>query len=480
MEVHAHTHTARKKWTHYLIEFLMLFLLTCCATLIRAQPLPDSLLTRYNLATDQKEKGKYLWNYFKTVISNDSNEVNKALVILSYFQKQKDETGADNTQSYIADRLNRRGDYLTALNMALTVLPKCEIRKDTIGIIYTYRAISNCYAFALNFEAAFAWGKKAIPFITALNDEVELSNTYNDLGAIYAQAGLADSGLVYAQNAVNIDTRLEDKNNLSYSLSTLAENYMANKDYDLALPFLRRALQYAEINSDAWPLAYAYMDCAVTYAGLKNYDSTIYYAKKCIQLSGNTGYKETLMKSYKVLYTLFEENGRQDSSNKYFRLAMIARDSVYSVEKSNNIQTISFRMQLQQQEEEAKAAQAEEERQTNIQYAGITMGLIIFISLFLLLSRSIIINEKWISFLGILGLLVLFEFINLVFHPYLAKITNHSPVMMLAILVAIAALLIPLHHRLEHWIKHKMIEKNKKIRLAAAKKTIERLEDKNS
>ena len=26
MEVHAHSHTARKKWTHYFWEFLMLFL----------------------------------------------------------------------------------------------------------------------------------------------------------------------------------------------------------------------------------------------------------------------------------------------------------------------------------------------------------------------------------------------------------------------------------------------------------------------
>jgi cell wall assembly regulator SMI1 len=30
--------------------------------------------------------------------------------------------------------------------------------------------------------------------------------------------------------------------------------------------------------------------------------------------------------------------------------------------------------------------------------------------------------------------------------------------------------------RLEHWIKEKMIEKNNAIRLAAAKKTIEKLE----
>jgi len=43
-------------------------------------------------------------------------------------------------------------------------------------------------------------------------------------------------------------------------------------------------------------------------------------------------------------------------------------------------------------------------------------------------------------------------------------------------LVCIAALFVPLHHRLEKWIKEKMIEKNKAIRLAAAKKTIEELE----
>ena len=33
MEVHAHTHTERKKWTHYLWEFLMLFLAVFCGFL---------------------------------------------------------------------------------------------------------------------------------------------------------------------------------------------------------------------------------------------------------------------------------------------------------------------------------------------------------------------------------------------------------------------------------------------------------------
>ena len=37
MEVHAHTHTERKKWTHYLWEFLMLFLAVFCGFLAEYQ-----------------------------------------------------------------------------------------------------------------------------------------------------------------------------------------------------------------------------------------------------------------------------------------------------------------------------------------------------------------------------------------------------------------------------------------------------------
>jgi hypothetical protein len=120
----------------------------------------------------------------------------------------------------------------------------------------------------------------------------------------------------------------------------------------------------------------------------------------------------------------------------------------------------------------------EDERQQNIQYALIALGIIIFITIFLLLSRTIIVNEKLISFFAILGLLLIFEFINLLIHPWLAHFTHESPVLMLLALVAIAALLIPLHHRLEHWVKGQMIEKNKAIRLALARKAIEQLEKK--
>ena len=112
----------------------------------------------------------------------------------------------------------------------------------------------------------------------------------------------------------------------------------------------------------------------------------------------------------------------------------------------------------------------------NFCFTIIAIGLITFVILFLVLSRSIIVKQKFIEFFAILGLLAVFEFINLFIHPYLAHATNHSPVLMLIILIAIGALLIPLHHKLEKWITKIMIEKNKTIRLEAAKKTIAKLE----
>src|SRR6187551_69204 len=48
MEVHAHAHTERKKWTHYLWEFLMLFLAVFCGFLAENQ--------REHIVENQREK----------------------------------------------------------------------------------------------------------------------------------------------------------------------------------------------------------------------------------------------------------------------------------------------------------------------------------------------------------------------------------------------------------------------------------------
>ena len=64
--------------------------------------------------------------------------------------------------------------------------------------------------------------------------------------------------------------------------------------------------------------------------------------------------------------------------------------------------------------------------------------------------------------MGILALLMVFEFISLVLHTYLGKITGHNPIIMLIILVAIASGLVPLHQKIEKFIIQRMTKKSMK------------------
>jgi len=76
MEVHAHTHTPRKKWTHYFWEFLMLFLAVFCGFLAENQ--------REHMIEHQREK-KFAAQLFKDLkfdtlsFSDVSNEMKHQL-----------------------------------------------------------------------------------------------------------------------------------------------------------------------------------------------------------------------------------------------------------------------------------------------------------------------------------------------------------------------------------------------------------------
>ena len=83
MEVHAHSHTARKKWTHYFWEFLMLFLAVFCGFLaeyqlehkierdkekIYVQNLLEDLKTDTVIYSEYTRNNKVLFNSIDTLI----------------------------------------------------------------------------------------------------------------------------------------------------------------------------------------------------------------------------------------------------------------------------------------------------------------------------------------------------------------------------------------------------------------------------
>src|SRR5262249_42749268 len=149
----------------------------------------------------------------------------------------------------------------------------------------------------------------------------------------------------------------------------------------------------------------------------------------------HTGINEGISNVAEILRKVYMHiGGEKDSIIYYAQMQIDYKDSVSNQKRIAEFQNITFAQQLKNIDEQSKINEANKQRKHNIQYALITLGIIIFISIFLLLSRSIIVNEKWIEFLGVLGLLIVFEFTNLCIHPYISEATNDSPIFMLIIL----------------------------------------------
>lgn len=177
------------------------------------------------------------------------------------------------------------------------------------------------------------------------------------------------------------------------------------------------------------------------------------------------------------LRQVYDSLQQYDSAYHYARMEAKLNKRIFSQENNNKVQSLAFTEQLRDMEEAAKRTEAAEQRRQNIQYALIALGIILLLTVYLLLSRRFITSARLIEFFGVVALLIVFEFLNLLLHPFLERVTNHSPLLMLIVLVAIAAILVPLHHRLEKWATNRLVAKNRQIRLALAKKTIADLED---
>jgi tetratricopeptide (TPR) repeat protein len=308
------------------------------------------------------------------------------------------------------------------------------------------------------------------------NNETIKAWPSSNLGSVYLATNNLDSSLMYSQRAYEIFVRLKIiDNNSGYLFTNLGGVHSKMGNAQLAVSYFNTAISKNRSSTNIRYLNILYNGLAEHYQRFNQTDSSVFYANKAIAVVSNTSFFYLSSKPAKLLTDIYEKTNC-DSTLKYANVYKIAADSLNSSKASQQILLMTFEEDLRKQEVAAEKIKEEQQRKQNIQYALLALGIITFVITFLLLSRRHITNKKLIQFLGVVALLLVFEFLNLLLHPFLERITHHNPVLMLLALVCIAALLVPLHHKLEKWATHKLVEKNKQIRLAAAKKTIDELE----
>lgn len=416
-----------------------------------------------------------LYRYFGSIQEKDALEnLEMAQHLLLLAEEKKD----DYVKAYALCQLGYQsmtvGNNTKSLEYNLKALKIAERLNNPVLLAIVKNRLGHN---ALEPNKRLSYYKEAFKIALETSDNALKCIVSGNLGGAFFDTKELDSALFYLQKSEQFARKTDYPELGRFYLLKLGNVYAEMKNRTLALAYYNLALQDAEKQGVTRVKSGRQNAMAKFYYNENQKDSAIYYASEAIKTVQNTPFSNQVIQPSKLLMDIYK-NINSDSAMKYAEMYLVANDSLNSLKTIQQNQLTIFDEEMRQRAILDEKLEAQRGRQQNIQYALIAIGIIIFITLFLMISRTIVVNGKWISFFSVLGLLVVFEFLNLLLHPFLERITHHSPLLMLLALVCIAALLIPLHHKIEKWATHKLVEKNKAVRLANAKKTIEQLEKK--
>jgi tetratricopeptide (TPR) repeat protein len=416
--------------------------------------------------------------YFNTLETNPASGIEHQQKVLLLCQQQKDKVGEAMALSMTGANYRQLGNTIKAMEYNFKALEIAEHTGNLKLIAVINNALGNIYNDREDFAKATKLYAASEAAAAKIKEEKIQSFALVNLGTAYLSLNKLDSALTFTQRAYELCLRNNYTDYLSSILTQLGSIQGKLNNPTLAVSYYNLAIIEAKKTNYPRLFYFAYNGLAKYYFDNKNNDSSIVYSKKAVDAVMRSNFPSLMVKPAKMLLDIYE-NTNSDSAIKYFKLYRDANENLFSTKAIQQTQLMTLEEEIRQRELSSEKKITEEHRKHNIQYALMAIGIIVLFTLYLLLSRSFITSTKLIEFFGVVALLIVFEFLNLFLHPLLENITNHSPLLMLLALVCIASLLVPLHHKLEHWATKKLVEKNKRIRLASAKKTIAELEEKD-
>jgi len=390
-------------------------------------------------------------------------------------------------------------NFLTALRIAEEMPDEKADKKNGKPLL-----LRNCYLSLSNFYARIDDYDKAIDYYTSaynkLDELVEKNVPYqrvvdiNSLGNLFSAKKRYDIAISYFERSVRMADSLkfsslkipgyvsllnqylrmeEPLKALNYMKSSAGQQlkehllkfgfsgvisqvygviYAELKQYDSANLYFNQALPYFENSNEANKISF-YQQLAIFYKHDKQNSKAVEYFLKVKDIGERLGILESVEMAAQQLDSLYTKNGNYQLANQYNGIYYKYKDSIEKLNKEKELTQLEAADELQRQERLVKEKEEAKRQRNNIQYMAITIGIVVlFIALVVLGMFKV--SATTIKMIGFFAFLMFFEFIFLIFKKNIYSITKGEPWKDLLFMIGLAALLLPLHH----WMEHKVIK----------------------
>jgi tetratricopeptide (TPR) repeat protein len=184
----------------------------------------------------------------------------------------------------------------------------------------------------------------------------------------------------------------------------------------------------------------------------KNYDQAISLLNEANVTAKQMHDLEWQQVIYKQLDSAYQLKGDYKTAMQFAGISQQLKDTLTLLGREEDIMQLQIADEDERQARQLKEAEDSRRRRHQFQYFAITIGIASLFFL-LVLMGTFRVSATTIRIVGFFTFLMFFEFLFLVFKKNIYSITDGEPWKDLAFMIGIAALLLPLHH----WVEHKVI-----------------------
>ncbi len=395
-----------------------------------------------------------------------------------------------------------RNDKTLALRHYLTAL---RITEETKQKFSKAEVLRNCYLYLSNFYSGIEDYDKAIDYYalaTKKLDDIKQRNApyqramdINAMGNLFAQKKNYDIAISYFERSIALADSLkfstlkipgyvsllnqylrmdEPQKALDYLASSpgqTLQTYLRDfgmpamidqayavvftqlNQFDSARKYFTRATPYFEQSSNEGSKLSYYRQLAGFYKKTGETKQAIAHFLKVKEIGEKTGVLEYAENAAKQLDTLYAKSGDYKLSSQYSGVYYMYKDSIEKLNKEKDLAQVEAADEQHRLERLAMETEEAKRRRNNIQYLAITIGIALFFIALVVLGMFKV-SATTIKMIGFFAFIMFFEFIFLIFKKNIYSLTQGEPWKDLLFMIGLAAVLLPLHH----WLEHKVIK----------------------
>ncbi|KAA9037747.1 tetratricopeptide repeat protein [Ginsengibacter hankyongi] len=276
------------------------------------------------------------------------------------------------------------GSYPRALKVSLEILKLAEDTHDDVNVAVSLSNLADIYFYEGDMKRSVDYSHKSLSLYHKINDSTHVLSTILNLGDTYEKLNQLDSSMAYTMLGYQMASKQNNESSKAIAFSNLGNIFLKLGKIDSAMIYYKSALPVLNALNNQEAICETALGIAKVFLQQHKIDSSLYYAKLDFTTAQHAGFTSQSLAASNFLAAYYKLAGNVDSAYSYLSATIAAKDSLFSQQKANEIQNMTYDESIRQRQVE----DARQHERARLKQNGLITGLGALLIVAFLLYRN--------------------------------------------------------------------------------------------